>query len=81
MLAIILAMHFFVRTAYGVSPTYFATTSNLLILGVLQGSGAAPCIWMCVSNVLFQALATLTDGFQAHCPAFFFTLADLAKLL
>ena len=68
MLAIIFAMHFFVRTAYGVSPTYFATTSNLLILGVLQGSGAAPCIWMCVSNVLFQALTTLTDGFQAHCP-------------
>ena len=55
-------------TAYGVSPTYFATTSNLLILGVLQGSGAAPCIWMYVSNVLFQALTTLTDGFKAHCP-------------
>ena len=67
MLAVIFAMHFFVRTAYGISSESFSTTSSLLILGVLQGSGAAPCIWMCVSNVLLQALDTLTAGFQAHC--------------
>ena len=70
MLAIILAVTFYVRTAYhgGVSTTSFTTTTTLLILGVLHGSGAAPCIWMCLSNVLLHALSSLTDGFYACCP-------------
>ena len=69
MLAVILAMNFFVRTAYGrVSSAHFTTTSTLLILGVLQGSGAAPCIWMCMINVLLQAHSNLTYGFSAHFP-------------
>ena len=60
---------FYVRTACGVSTTIFTTTTALLsILGVLQGSGAAPYIWMCLSNVLLQALSSLTDGFNACCP-------------
>ena len=54
---------------YTESSSYFSTTANLLILGVLQGSGAAPCIWMCVSNVLFQALSSRSVGlFSPHCP-------------
>ena len=32
------------------------------------GSGVAPCIWMCLSNVLLHALSSLTDGFYARCP-------------
>ena len=68
MLTVILAMHFYVHTTYGVSSAYFSTSANLLILGVLQGSGTAPCIWMCVSNALLQALSSLSAGFSAHCP-------------
>ena len=48
MLAIIMAIQFFVRTGYGVSSSYYNTTAQLLILGVLQGSGDAPCIGLAV---------------------------------
>lgn len=60
MLAIILAINFYVHTAYGVSSNFFTTTSTILILGVLQGSVAAPCIWMYVSHVLLNALSKIT---------------------
>ncbi len=68
MLATIFSMQYFIRTIYGLSPEFFNSIFYLLILGVLQGSGAAPCIWFCVSCVLFHALQQYTTGFNASCP-------------
>ena len=68
MLATIKGMRFFIRTAHGISPSIYTSTVVALILGVLQGSGAAPCIWLSLSCILLQALHTHTTGFQALCP-------------
>jgi hypothetical protein len=68
MLAIIKGMKFHIRTAHGISPGLFKTTLPALILGVLQGSGAALCIWLSISCVLLHALSPHTTGFQATCP-------------
>ena len=70
MLATIQGMKFFICTAHGVSPGFFTSTLSALILGVLQGSGAAPCIWLSISCVLLHALSTHTTGFQATCPCY-----------
>ena len=68
MLATIKGMHFFIRTAHGVSPGFYTLTADALFLGVLQGSGAAPCIWISLSYILLQALQSHTTGFKATCP-------------
>jgi hypothetical protein len=68
MLATIKGMRFFIQTAHGISSSFYTSTVAALILGVLQGSGAAPCIWLSLSCILLQALHTHTTGFQASCP-------------
>ena len=68
MLATIKGMHFFIRTAHGISPGFYSSTAAALILGVLQGSGAAPCTWISLSCILLQARQSHTSGFQATCP-------------
>ena len=68
MLATIKGMHFFICTAHGISPGFYTLTAAALILGVLQGSGAAPCIWISLSCIHIQALQSHTAGFQATCP-------------
>ena len=68
MLATIKGMHFFTCTAHGISPSFYTPTTAALILGVLQGSGAAPCIWISLSYILLQALQSHTTEFQASCP-------------
>jgi hypothetical protein len=69
MLSTIKTMRFYVQTAYGVSTSSFSTISSfLMILGVLQGSGAAPCIWFCLSCVLLSAIQPYTPAFSAICP-------------
>ena len=70
MLATIQGMKFFIYTAHGVSPGFFTSTLSTLILGVLQGSGAATCIWLSISCILLHALSTHTTGFQATCPCY-----------
>ena len=70
MLATIQGMKFFIRTAHGVSPGYFTSTLSALTLGVLQGSGAVPCIWLSINCVLLHALSSHTTGFQATCPCY-----------
>ena len=70
MLATIQGMKFFICTAHGVTPGFFTSTLSALILGVLPGSGAAPCIWLSISCVLLHALSTHTTGFQAMCPRY-----------
>ena len=44
MLSTIKGMHYYIRAAHGISPSFYTSTAAALILGVLQGSGAAPCI-------------------------------------
>jgi hypothetical protein len=68
MLATIKGMHFFIQTAHGISSSFYTSTVAALILGVLQGSGATPCIWLSLSCILLQPLHTHTTGFQASCP-------------
>ena len=68
MLATIKGMHFFIRTAHGISLGLYTSTTNALILGVLQGRGAAQCIWISLSCILLQAHQSHTTGFQATCP-------------
>jgi hypothetical protein len=65
-LTTIQGMHFFIQTAHGISPSFYTSTESVLILGVLQGTGAAPCTWL--SCILLQALQPHTTGFQASCP-------------
>ena len=68
MLAIIKGMKFHIRTAHGTYPVFFKATLAALILGVLQGSRAAPCIWLSISCVLLHALSLHTTGFQSSLP-------------
>ena len=60
MLATIKGMHYYIRTAHGISPSFYTSTAATLILGVLQGSGAAPCIWLSLSCILLQAIHSHT---------------------
>ena len=73
MLAIIIGMKFHIQNARGISPGSFKSTLAALILGVLQGSGVAPCIWLSISCVLLHALSPHTTGFQSMCPQNFQT--------
>jgi hypothetical protein len=68
MLAIIKGMKFHIRIAHGISPGIFKSTLAALILGIFQGSRAAPCIWLSISCVLLHALSPHTTAFQATCP-------------
>ena len=68
MLATIKGMHFFIRTAHCISPGFYTSTAAAIILGVLKGSRAAPCIWISFSCIVLQALQSHTSGFQATCP-------------
>ena len=68
MLATIQGMKFYEQTAHSDSPGFFTSTLSTLILGVLQGSRAAPCIWLSIICVLLHALSTHTTGFQGTCP-------------
>ena len=67
-LATIKGMHFFIHTAHGISPSFYTSTAATLVLGVLQQSRAAPCIWISLSYILLQALQSHTTGFQVSCP-------------
>ena len=60
----------FLGTAHGVSPAFFTSTLSSLILGVLQDSRVAPCIWLSISCILLHALSTHTTGFLAMCPCY-----------
>ena len=68
MLATIQGMKFFIHTYHGVSHDFFTSTLSALILGVLQGSGAVPCIWLNICCILHHALKNHTTGFQVICP-------------
>jgi hypothetical protein len=59
-------MHYYIRTAYGISPTAF---SNLIdwVLGVMQGSGHAGCLWVLTSSIML-ALMDNTTGATFHSP-------------
>ena len=70
MLATIQGMKFFICTAHGVSPGFFTFTLSALIFRVLQGSGAALCLWLGIICILLCALSTHTTGFQATCPCY-----------
>ena len=68
MLATNKVMHFFICTAHGISPGFYTSTAAALNLGVLQGSRAAPSIWISLSCILLQVLQSHTTGFQVSCP-------------
>jgi hypothetical protein len=68
MLAIIKGIKFHIQTTHGISPGIFKSALAALILGVLQGSGAAPCIWLSICCVLLHVLSPHTTEFQATCP-------------
>ena len=68
MLANIKGIKFHIWTAHCISPGFFKSALAALILGGLQGRGAAPCIWLSTSCVLLHALCPHTTGFQAACP-------------
>ena len=68
MLATIRGVHFIICTAHCISPGFYTSTAATLVLCVLQGSEAAPCIWISPSCILLQALQSHTTGFQVTCP-------------
>ena len=69
MLAIIKGLKFHIQTAHGISSGFFKSTLAVLILGVLQGSGAAPCIWLSNSCVLLHALSPRHHGIPSYMPS------------
>jgi hypothetical protein len=46
-----------VKSAHGVSPNFFKSTTNLLILGLLQGSAAVSIMWTMLSTLAFTVLS------------------------
>ena len=70
MLTTIQGMKFFICTAHVVSPGFFTSTLSALILGVLQGSRAVPCIWLSINCILLHTHSSHTTGFQATCPCY-----------
>jgi hypothetical protein len=50
-----------IKTAHGVSPEEYVSSLLQLLFGIGQGSGAAPCLWLLISTILFMALAA--DGY------------------
>ena len=70
MMTTIQGIQFSICKAHGVSPGFFTSALSALILGVLQGSGAAHCIWLSICCILLHALSSHTTGFQATCPCY-----------
>jgi hypothetical protein len=46
-----------VKSAHGVSPNFFKSMTNLLILGLLQGSAAVSIMWTMLSTLAFTVLS------------------------
>jgi hypothetical protein len=61
LLKILHGMKYQIRTALGITDDHF---SNMVdwILGILQGSGASPCIWLAISAVLIAAIEQRSPG-------------------
>ena len=46
----------FLRTSHGISITYYSITIGQLFQGVVQGSGAAPALWLIITIFLVRYL-------------------------
>jgi hypothetical protein len=46
-----------VKSAHGISPNFFKCTTDLLILGLLQGSAAVRIMWTMLSTLAFTVLS------------------------
>jgi hypothetical protein len=53
-------MKYTIKTAYGISERYIASTESAFLYVTGQGSGASPAVWLTLSTVLFSALQALT---------------------
>ena len=49
-------MKMFLQTAFGVSKNYYSGNDDRPFQGVVQGSGAAPALWMIISIFLVRYL-------------------------
>ena len=50
------SMKMFLRTSHGISTTYYSDTIGQPFQGVVQGSGAAPALWLIISIFLVRYL-------------------------
>jgi hypothetical protein len=66
LLTLLFRMEYYVRTAYGVSSTAFSNFTDW-ILGVMQGSGHACCLWVLTSSVMLDQMDK-TPGATFHSP-------------
>ena len=66
LLTLLLHMRYYVRTAYGISSAAFSNLTDW-ILGVMQGSGHACCLWALTSSVMLDQMDH-TPGATFHSP-------------
>ena len=55
-LTVLLQMKYYIKTAFGISPTHFMHSFVHKVYGLLQGSAVAGSIWSLNWSILFNAL-------------------------
>ena len=61
-------MKIFLRTAFGVSEHYYSGDNDRPFQGIVQGSGAAPALWMIISIFLVRYLYSKNLTIQLSTP-------------
>ena len=60
---LIFMMERHVKTKQGISKEYIRTTKDKPLLGIGQGNGGGPAIWLAHLTVMFTALSAICKGF------------------
>ena len=55
----LIGMKYFVKMAHGLSEAFYKVTPSFLLLGMGQGSGASPAIWLTIVICLLSALTAM----------------------
>ena len=64
---LIFVMERHVKTKHGISKESIKTTKNQPLLGIGQGNGGGPAIWLAHLTVMFTALSSICKGFTTRC--------------
>jgi hypothetical protein len=56
---VLLHMKYFIKTAHGISDSFYHVVQDYLLYGTGQGSGASPLVWLSLVVILLTALMVL----------------------
>ena len=65
---VIQSMKMFLRTVFGVSENYYSGNDDRLFQGIVQGSSAAPALWIIISIFLVRYLYSKNLTTQLSIP-------------